>query len=1530
MSENFNEYSQPDISMLFKELEASKMMHEQIRKLTENSDLHSVLPDILECVGKYLGAERVYIFEKNKDTTYSNTYEWCAEGITAEIDNLQNLPPSEFMSWIEAFERNEIVVIPDIEEIRDSQPELYSFLAPQNIKSVVEAPIKIGNETIGFIGVDNAHEEYTKLISDSLEMLGSFIGVTIKNQQEKQKLVKSHNELSDSLDIRHEMLSSITCGVFAYTLPEYDLITINNEARRIIGCGDNDDPMLAFSRFLNERIFPDDRKRIIEDAKCLVSTGDSMGHSFKVNENDKVKHIRSNTKLLSFSNGQKYILCSILDNTEQVNLTTYLAKKRKSYRDALDNGSEFNFFFNVSDGLIRERFVTAHGIDLIKELGYSLPVSFDEIMKKYIESFELDFASDSMRKNFTCAGLIESFNSGITNAVAEYYNPKRDLYIRVNCLLSLDDETGQVHAYVVAYDISEIRKKEQMQKEALSAANSEMIKRLDVILDGITGGLKIIDVEDNYSYSFINEGASLLQGYSVNEFLEKFGKSIISNIHPEDGEAALEEAKRQIREKGFFSVKYRVPHRDGSIKWVIDRGKPVADPVSGKTLWYTLMQDVTELEERNNQLGNAIAMQEQMSDSLGTGILAYTLPDHRILLFNQEAKRIFGCDESDLNTSGDLLLRYVIPEDLKNMSITIQELNKPGDNVEYFLRTCIDDGVIRSVRCNTKLLSFPNGKLFILSSVIDITEQVLMEKRIDAERRQYRNALNYGTESVLSFDLTKRIINEKIVTYDGRDLISELGLQLPVTYDTLARNWFSEKRVVIDPAYKDKLQILTSRDRLIEAAANGNFIRNIEYYVPSIGKYYRILIVLYKLLDNYKVNFFIYDVTSSRHEERQRRSVIESLGKIYSSLYLLSLKRQSYTAFLQRDDTALELKDRGILDEFRNIYVNKFVADEFKDKLTEFLSDDFIRTNLRQSDFVNIEFRRNGLGWCRLTLAVSERDDSGEIISVVFAGSIIEAAKQAELAQQEALRAAYESANIANSAKTDFLANMSHDIRTPMNAIIGLTAIAGTHLDNRERVSDCLSKITVSSKHLLGIINEVLDMSKIEAGKLDLLDDEFNMPDLLDNLLTMSKPEVDAKHHELTVKIRGIEHENVIGDSQRIQQVFMNIMSNAIKYTPPHGKLALTVSEKFTNTPRVGCYEFIFEDNGFGMSEEYLEHIFEPFSRARSDNRIDKIQGTGLGMPITKNIVQMMNGEIKVESKLNVGTKITVTFFLKLRDNDEPVTYDKFIGLPVLVADDDESACIYTCQLLSEMGMKGTWVQNGREAVDQVKERHNSGSDFFAVILDWKMPEMDGLDAVREIRKTVGKHVPIITTSAYDWSDIEFEARAAGVNAFISKPLFKSRMLHLFSELVKDGSEEQHTSELEEFAKERFDGRRALLVEDNELNAEIATEILTMVGLEIEHAHDGKEAVDIMTSVEENYFDIVFMDIQMPVMNGYEASRAIRTLPSDYARSVPILAMTANAFAEDVAAAKNAGMNEHIAKPLDLNQLLRALKKWLK
>lgn len=561
----------------------------------------------------------------------------------------------------------------------------------------------------------------------------------------------------------------------------------------------------------------------------------------------------------------------------------------------------------------------------------------------------------------------------------------------------------------------------------------------------------------------------------------------------------------------------------------------------------------------------------------------------------------------------------------------------------------------------------------------------------------------------------------------------------------------------------------------------------------------------------------------------------------------------------------------------------------------------------------------------RQTNLFMESIETGNIVGICFVKDVTEL-RNNEYQAKATLQLAYEAASRANSAKTDFLSKMSHDIRTPMNAIIGMTAIATAHIDDKERVQDSLGKIEVSSKHLLSLINEVLDMSKIESGKIKLSEDKFNLAQLIDNLLDICKLEIKQKNHNLKVNIKRIWHEDVIGDSMRIQQVFVNVMSNAVKYTEDGGEIVITISENETNQEEYGCYEFIFEDNGIGMSPEFMEHIFEPFTRAENDS-VNKIQGTGLGMAITKNIVQMMNGTIDVESKIGKGTKFTLTIFLKVQ-KVKMESADELKGLRALVAGEDIDARGCTCAILEEMGMLCDSAGSNEEALTNIIAAHETGKDYFVVVLDGEN-EKEVIRITKDVRQKVDLEVPRILISSYDWSEMELDARAAGADEFVCKPLFQSRLTRAIKNLIKGEEKETVQNPLEMIQEMDYSDKKVLLVEDNELNREIAVAFLEMTGIQVEEAFDGKEAVNKFIESPPRYYDLIFMDIQMPIMNGYEATSAIRSLDRWDAKRIPIIAMTANAFVEDVQAAESVGMNEHMAKPIDIARLSDILKRWL-
>ena len=512
--------------------------------------------------------------------------------------------------------------------------------------------------------------------------------------------------------------------------------------------------------------------------------------------------------------------------------------------------------------------------------------------------------------------------------------------------------------------------------------------------------------------------------------------------------------------------------------------------------------------------------------------------------------------------------------------------------------------------------------------------------------------------------------------------------------------------------------------------------------------------------------------------------------------------------------------------------------------------------------------------------------------------------------QSKQLKEALKSAEQANQAKSDFLARMSHDIRTPMNAIMGMATIAKAHVDERERILDCMEKINGASKLLLSLINEVLDMSKIESGRLILSEDEFNVGELLQDLVVMMQPEIKNKQQTLNIHVKNLRHENVKGDTQRIKQVLMNILSNAIKYTPENGRITIEIYEKDPHNG-IGNYQFVFEDNGRGMKPEFLDKIFEPFERA-SDDEIKRIQGTGLGMSISHKIIQMMGGDIKVESEYGKGSRFTIDMPLVCRDQKP----------------DDKIACLNTSSCLREIGINSECVYSGSEAIEKVRQHHLAEKEYFAVIIDLKMPQMNGIETTRQIRRFVGADVPIIILSAYDLEEYEAEAKEVKANGFITKPLYKSKLLQVLRSFLDEGDQPEPIRPFK-LSNVDYSGKRILLVEDNELNREIAVEIIGSTGITIDTAINGLDAVHKVAQSEEGFYQIILMDIQMPIMDGYEATRQIRSLQRRDIAHMPIIAMTANAFSEDVTNAIKAGMNYHLAKPIDIGALMGILSKYL-
>ena len=688
---------------------------------------------------------------------------------------------------------------------------------------------------------------------------------------------------------------------------------------------------------------------------------------------------------------------------------------------------------------------------------------------------------------------------------------------------------------------------------------------------------------------------------------------------------------------------------------------------------------------------------------------------------------------------------------------------------------------------------------------------------------------------------------------------------------------------------------------------------------------------------------FFQTVRDYRHEKRNQilaeerdqmaernriyQNAMNGTARAYRAIYYIDVKRGRYEMLYPYRGMESESGDYN-----REFVASRFelgiIEEEYREQIREFLDLSNILKHLETEDHVELQYKRMGedgrYEWCSSAITVAETEN-GRPTAVTLAVRSIDEIIHREEEQKEMLVLAAERAEAANLAKSDFLSRMSHDIRTPMNAIVGMTAIATAHIDDKEQVRNCLKKITLSGKHLLGLINDVLDMSKIESGKMTLTAELVSLREVLEEIVGIVQTQAKGRGQNFNIHINSIVTEDVYCDSVRLNQVLLNLLSNAVKYTPDGGTIQLSLFQEEAPGQRADKYvrtHIVVKDNGIGMSPEFLQHIFDSYSRADS-KRVQKTEGAGLGMAITKYIVDAMEGTITVTSEPQRGTEFHV-----ILDMEKASTQENDMVLPpwsVLVADDDEMLCRSATDALKSIGINAEWTLSGEKAVQLAVEHHERQDDYQIVLLDWKLPDMDGLCVSKKIREAIGTDVCIILTSAYDWSDFEADARVAGINGFIAKPLFKSTLYYGLRKYMNMEDTENRTD-----TDADLSGLHILAAEDNELNWEILNELLTDIGMELDWAENGKICLEKFQESEPGQYDAILMDVRMPVMSGLEATSAIRALNRPDARTIPIIAMTADAFSEDIKRCLDSGMNAHTAKPINIGDMTALLKKFVR
>ena len=1041
-------------------------------------------------------------------------------------------------------------------------------------------------------------------------------------------------------------------------------------------------------------------------------------------------------------------------------------------------------------------------------------------------------------------------------------------------------------------------------------------QRQELLNEAFAGGLLGHYVGEGLPFYFINRRMLEYLGYSdETEFMETTRGLIINCIHPEERAGTEQSIAEQLERGDEYVVEYRMQKKNGTYIWVHDAGhRSISE--DGRPAVTSVCSDITAQKSAQTEVLNLY------NNIPGAVFRCRFDPDFSVIDANDGLFDFLGYSREEFAAMGNCMSAVIFPDDLTIMAEKLMAQLEHGNTIQNENRLICSNGQIKWISIKAQLFTDEDGEQYFYCVFVDITDEKNVQERV---RELYEKELTYFAELSSEggliqgrINVTRNMLENYISTEDVS--IASLG----DTYEEVISKLVSS---AVDEEYGQKIQQELRRERVMGDYSEGRTTYHFEFQRrrnngSSFWSSTSFRFCLNPESGDIICFFYTFDVTEKMVQEQLLYKIAELDYDIVTEIDILEdVHRPVSFCGHQKDMVAAP----GHFQEEIRMVAGRYMDEAAGKEYLEKLDYEYMKKHLEDQGYYNfiIEMKdQNGVARVKRLQVFYINKALGRVgVSRTDVTDVV----RKEQRQKEDLAAALIAAEQANAAKSDFLSRMSHEIRTPMNAIIGMSTIAAQSIGDDEQVEDCISKIGISSRFLLSLINDILDMSRIESGKMLLKNEKIPTDEFLNGINSICYAQAAARGVDYECILDPVLDDYYIGDAMKLQQVLINILSNAIKFTKEGGKVTLSTA-LHRKTKNDAILRFIVNDTGIGMNEEFIPHIFEPFSQ-ESTGTTAPYGGSGLGLAISKSIVDMMDGKINVRSIKGIGTEFTVDVKLgiteeeKLRHNKKKQVHN-FSHLKTLVVDDDVAVCESAIVTLEEMGIKAEWVDSGRKAVDRVRDLWSDGKYFDMILIDWKMPEMDGIETARRIRRIVGPDVTIIIMTAYDWISIEHEAKLAGVNLLMSKPMFKSSLISAFTKALGEKDEQARQPDLADYD---FKGKRVLLAEDNIINTEVAVMLLEGKGFAVDTAENGLRAMEMYSKSEEGFYDVILMDIRMPLMDGLTAARNIRHLSNADAASIPIIAMTANAFDDDIEKSKAAGMNAHLAKPIEPERLFQTL-----